>query len=300
MNKVRNGFLGLGVAALAAMLAQSAVADDWVAVKLRGVVLQLVDGAWVELNRGDVVPDDRVVRTLRTGRVTFTRDQEVIDLGANTQVQIFDRQGRSSFTTVKQYFGTVSVEAEAQNVQHFAVQAPQLAAVVKGTKFTVIAGKRTSRVAVERGAVAVVDRDTQQSTLVAAGQSASTSDGAPLKVSGTGTLPVIHDDAGAALTELVGTAGTNSSSQEAKASEKETKAAEKAAEKEAKAAEEAAEKESKAAEKEARAEEKAAERESGSSGSSGNGNSRSGDSGNSNGHSGSDNDNSGKGKKDKD
>jgi hypothetical protein len=46
------------VAALVAVLSilpTAALADDWVAVKLRGTVLQLVDGEWIKLSRGDVV-----------------------------------------------------------------------------------------------------------------------------------------------------------------------------------------------------------------------------------------------------
>ena len=61
----------LGLAVAATLLAGGAArADDWVATKLRGIVLTLVDDKWVKLNRGDVVPDARAVRTLRSGRVT--------------------------------------------------------------------------------------------------------------------------------------------------------------------------------------------------------------------------------------
>ena len=72
------------------------MADDWVATKLRGIVLQLVDGDWVKLERGAVVPDDRAIRTMRSGSVQFMRDAETIDLGPETQVQIFDRAGQRS------------------------------------------------------------------------------------------------------------------------------------------------------------------------------------------------------------
>lgn len=173
-------------------LSTSAMADDWVATKLRGTVLQLVDGEWVKLKRGDVVPDDRVIRTLRTGNVQFKRDRETIDLGPQTQVQIFDKSGKR-FTTVKQYFGAVTVEAEVQNVQHFAVQTPHLAAVVKGTKFTVVSGKDAAEVQVRRGHVAVEDTDNHQTVTVAAGQSVTATEGQSLDVAGKGQLPVVHN-----------------------------------------------------------------------------------------------------------
>jgi hypothetical protein len=178
------------VMAMAALPA-SALGDDWVAVKLRGVVLQLVDGDWVKLERGDVVPDDRVIRTMKSGKVQFQRGEEVIDLGTETQVQIVDRKGKT-FTTVKQYFGTVGVEADVRNVQHFSVQTPHLAAVVKGTKFIVTSGKSEATVKVTRGRVAVEDEHTGQTVLVAAGQSANVEVGEDLAVAGRGKMPAVY------------------------------------------------------------------------------------------------------------
>src|SRR5688500_5063394 len=109
--------LALGLFAMLGAL--PATADDWKIVKLRGTVVEFVEGEWQRLERGDVVPDDRVIRTLG-GRVTLVRGGETIDLGSNTQIQIFDEEARRPFTTVKQHFGTVGIEAEVRDVQHFA------------------------------------------------------------------------------------------------------------------------------------------------------------------------------------
>jgi hypothetical protein len=129
--------------------------------------------------------------------VSLQRGNEIIDLSGDTQVQILDRAGRSQFTTVKQHFGTVAVEADVRQVQHFSVETPHLAAVVKGTKFTVVSGTDTAKVSVQRGHVAVEDADTHQTTLLSVGQSASTGDGGvPLAVSERGTMPVIYSTNG--------------------------------------------------------------------------------------------------------
>lgn len=168
-------------------------ADDWTAVKLRGVVVGLFDGEWVKLQRGAVIPDNQPIRTLASGRVTFQRGEETIDLGPHTQVQIFDRAGRAKHTTVKQYFGKVAVEAEVRAVNHFSVQTPYLAAVVKGTRFVVISGDRGARVQVERGAVAVESSADRSSVVVAAGQEVSATPGAVMEVSGRGELPQVVD-----------------------------------------------------------------------------------------------------------
>lgn len=180
------------VVAMGSTLASAAFADDWVAVKLRGQVLQLVGGDWAKLQRGDVVPDDRVIRTLGNGRVDLQRDAEVISLGGNTQIQIKDKAGQR-FTTVQQHFGTVEIEAEVRNVQHFAVQTPFLAAVVKGTHFIVKSGKTESSVKVTRGRVEVSDNETGAHVLLPAGQQATVSASGEIAVTGRGasSTPVV-------------------------------------------------------------------------------------------------------------
>jgi hypothetical protein len=181
------------------LLPVAAVADDWTADKLRGQVLQLVDNQWQPLARGDVVPDSRMIRTTATGHVTFTRGSETIDLGPKTQIQIFDKAGAKPFTTVKQDFGSVSVVADIRNVQHFGVDTPLLAAVVKGTRFTVTSSKTGSSVSVRRGHVAVEDLHNHHRVLLSAGQTASidtVKTQGDIAVSGNGKLPAVVDSKG--------------------------------------------------------------------------------------------------------
>jgi hypothetical protein len=170
-------FSVIRVFAIAAVLAltsiglvSAAVADDWVVAKLRGSVLQMDNGTWVALHRGDIVSDDRAIRTLASGRVELHRNAEVISLGPNSQAEIHDRKG-GGFTTVKQITGTVAVEAEVKKVKHFGVETPYLAAVVKGTRFEVSTDVAGSKVKVTRGAVEVTDRKTGESVVVSAGES---------------------------------------------------------------------------------------------------------------------------------
>lgn len=167
-------------------------------MKLRGVVLGLDDGDWVKLERGAVVSDEKPVRTMGSGRVTFERGAETIDLGPNTLVQIYDRAGRSKHTTVKQHFGHVTVEAEVRDVTHFSVRTPHLAAVVKGTHFVVTSGDKGARVQVERGAVAVEDA-AENSVVIVAGQEAESAPGSVMTVAGHGELPLVVDARGKPL-----------------------------------------------------------------------------------------------------
>jgi hypothetical protein len=215
-----------------ALTSVAADADDWTAEQLRGQVLQLIGDHWQPLGRGMVVPDSRVIRTLWNGRVTFVRGNEAVDIGPGTEIQIFDKGGRRPFTTVKQYFGSVSVEAQVEEVQHFAVQTPYLAAVVKGTRFTVTSGERGASVSVQRGHVLVEDKENKTQVTLSVGQSASVgSDGAgELEVAGTGKLPtVLGADGKPADTALTPKQIKAAEKDARKAAEEAKKAAEKAA-----------------------------------------------------------------------
>ena len=184
-------------------LALPALADDWIAVKLRGSVEQLVDGAWVPLDRGEAVPDDRPVRTLANGRVEFQRGKQTILLGNDTQIRIEDRDGED-YTIVHEDGGNVEVDVEARDVQHFEVRTKFFAAVVKGTHFTVNADATGGTVDVARGLVAVEDTSTRHSTTVAVGQVAAIATGREIEVFGIGPLPAIYDPAGVPIPGTVG------------------------------------------------------------------------------------------------
>lgn len=179
-------------------------------IKLRGVVLQQVDGAWINLERGGVVPDDRTIRTLANARLELRRDEETLELGPDTQISIDDQQ---RFTTVTQTFGELIVDAEARSVEHFAVQTPYLGVVVKGARFTVTTDNKGASVKVGRGEVAVEDVATHLSAIVTAGQSATSGTDQSLVVlsaSGSvisGVLEGTADAAGDVVDDVLGDDG---------------------------------------------------------------------------------------------
>lgn len=178
-------FLLVFVASIAlAMTTAMAIADDWTVVRMRGAVQQQVDGQWQPLKRGSVVSDERLVATRSNGYATLVRGNEAIELEPNTQIAIYDKGGRKPFTTVLQYAGQLTVEAEVRNVQHFAVRTAYLAAVVKGTRFTVTAKKSGGSVQVLRGQVSVEDKLNQETVMVLAGQTAKVTKGSDIAVSG--------------------------------------------------------------------------------------------------------------------
>lgn len=188
----------LGLAALALGLGcASAQAGDWSVVRLRGGVFAL-DGQknWTPVLVGDVISDRRMIETAGNGRVTFQREGQTIDLGPGTLAQIIDFAADSK-TTVWEHRGTVGIEAEARDVQHFSVQTPYLAAVVKGTRFTVSSDSDGSTVDVTRGRVEVRDTEHGLSVGVPAGQSASVAQDRAIEVSGPGPKEPIRSLDGA-------------------------------------------------------------------------------------------------------
>lgn len=194
-------------------MALPALADDWTASKLRGLVL-VNDihgtGQWKKLTRGDVVSDDSPIRTMASGNVEFTRDAETIALGPNTDAQIFDRTGKR-YTTVVEQFGQVDIDAQVQNVQHFAVETPYLVAVVKGTHFRVLSSAAGSRVIVTRGLVGVTGHGQTRSALVAAGQQLMQTADGQTTITGTAdqaaTHPVVNGVEEDAVTTTTGVVG---------------------------------------------------------------------------------------------
>ena len=170
------------------MLALPGFADDWTADRLRGTAEQMVRGQWVPLVRGAVVLDGHKVRTGPDGRVDLLRGTEVVKLGPDTQIEL--REGAGKMTGVKLSSGVITADVERRNVQHFSIQTPNMAAVVKGTVFTVSFDGRSTRVDVDRGIVQVQDTLNDLVVDLARGQQATVSQEAPLEVSGPGAVAV--------------------------------------------------------------------------------------------------------------
>jgi hypothetical protein len=84
------------------------------------------------------------------------------------------------------------LEVEKKNVPHFEVETPYLAAVVKGTKFTVSVDAGGAAVHVMEGVVETIDLDTGDVGMIHPGQTAQTraGKGNGLTVSGPGVEPV--------------------------------------------------------------------------------------------------------------
>ena len=169
----------------------SAWAADWQVSKVSGQAWT-GQGERSAIAVGTVIAPGVAVHTGERARVALQRGTESMVIGPGSVVAISEQPSQGLSTTVLEKAGSVAFDVEKQNVQHFSVETPMLAAVVKGTHFTVAVGRANGRVAVSRGTVQVTSLKTGQQTDVGAGQNASVG-GRGLSVSGVGQhAPVTH------------------------------------------------------------------------------------------------------------
>jgi hypothetical protein len=157
-------------------VAATAGDDSW-------TVLQATGQTWIQkgdrttpvsLGGNTSLAAGDILRTQANARVLLRRGQETMIVGPNTVMSVPAESDRLR-TTIIQWQGAIQFDVEKRNVQHFEVKTPFLAAVVKGTNFTVVAAESRDSVTVNRGQVQVRDRRTGKTTNVIAGQSATVS-----------------------------------------------------------------------------------------------------------------------------
>src|SRR5882724_1392418 len=162
----------VGMVAPAALAAEDGV---WQVKKSSGDVWMTTTGAQpASLGREDVLKPGDTIRTGRNGRVLLTRGEETILVSPNSVVGLPTEKMDGLSTRIVQRAGTILLEVEKRNVQHFEVETPYLAAVVKGTQFRVAVNAASTSVSVVHGQVEVADFKSGQVAQVMPGQVATT------------------------------------------------------------------------------------------------------------------------------
>ena len=175
--------------------ALAAEGGDWIVGKSSGEVWLTGTGVQqASLKQDDFLRPGDTVRTGRTGRVLLKRGEETILISPNSVVGVPAQKKEGLSTTIVQQAGSILLEVEKRNVQHFEVETPYLAAVVKGTQFRVTIDAGKTSVDVIRGQVQVADFKTGQIAQVMAGQHATAfADGKNgLSLGGAGTFSPIE------------------------------------------------------------------------------------------------------------
>ena len=122
------------------------------------VAAQAEEEDWVELKSGMTVPNDSVIRTGQTGRLQLRRGEEIMQFKPETMASVlmWEHDG-STLTYIEQTMGSLLLDVETRETKHTMVETPYLAAVVKGTRFTVQFGREQATLRVEHGVVEAID-----------------------------------------------------------------------------------------------------------------------------------------------
>lgn len=186
---------GLGALLLFSAASADATAADWVVTKSSGQVWVAGTQAQpVAIGRDQTLAPGVLVQTGPNGRVLLVRGEETILVAPNSVMSLPAETAKPGFTTILQQVGSIVVQAEKKNHVHFEVETPYLAALVKGTQFTVTLRDGAAEVRVASGQVEVTEFKSGQTALVMPGQWAETH-GQGLSVRGEGVIAPVWQGA---------------------------------------------------------------------------------------------------------
>ena len=159
-------FLLLATACPAAV---GAATTEWSMTEASGPVQVLRQGVAKIATRGTVLGAGDVVKTGAGGRAVIARGEEYLMVAPGSQVRVPQVEQPGALTRFIEDFGNVVFMIKKKAAPHFAVQTPYLAAVVKGTTFSVAVTDTGASVKVLEGAVDVATTDGGAHELVTPG-----------------------------------------------------------------------------------------------------------------------------------
>lgn len=177
------GFLFALLLNLAAIA--GATAAEWQFVRVTGLVWVVkADMEPMRATAGMVLPDNATVATTNRARALLRHGEDILNVGPSTHIAPQARAARG-LTTVLMRQGHLDLDIERRGAPHFAVETPVLAAIVKGTRFSVAVFGDDGAVSVDTGRVQVRALAAGQAVDVTNGQTAKLSSRG-LQVSGAG------------------------------------------------------------------------------------------------------------------
>jgi hypothetical protein len=171
MFKLALAFVSLVFLTANPALAAPSPQSNWVVTQLTGdarVVHPGAQPASLKVNNR-LAPGDTLM-TGPTGRATLVRGGDYIIVAPRSELRLPSTPQPSGFTRVIQNLGTLLFKVQHTGIPHFAVDTPMLAAVVKGTTFTVVVDGQRSAVQVLQGVVQVSAIDGGMSRMVEGGR----------------------------------------------------------------------------------------------------------------------------------
>tara|TARA_R110002051_G_scaffold6914_1_gene32660 strand:- start:332 stop:1438 length:1107 start_codon:yes stop_codon:yes gene_type:complete len=178
---------------LVAFYPVTAFAEDWKVSRTTKQVSYTIDKkTWEAVEVGTVIPSKAWMSTGPRGRVTLTRGEESLSLSPNTLGAVITTEGLfSRKTEVVQQKGEIALNIEKRSRPHTYVHTPFLAAVVKGTTFTVTVTEQAASVSVDEGLVEVSSFTGGQSADVGPGQQVTVDQAQNMSVAGIAEPPSV-------------------------------------------------------------------------------------------------------------
>ena len=124
--------------------------------------------------RGALLSSGSLIATGAAARAVIVRGKEFVVISPGSRVRVpTEPESRGGMMQMMVDFGTSLFKIERKSTPHFGVKTPYLAAVVKGTTFTVTAGSAGGTVQVTEGAVDVSTLDGGASEILRPGSVAT-------------------------------------------------------------------------------------------------------------------------------
>jgi hypothetical protein len=167
---MRKIVLAMAPLLLAASGTALAAGPGWTVSEVNGNVRVTENGRSRAATRGALLSSGATIATGRGSRAVIVRGQEFVVISPSSQLRVpLAAESRGGLMQMIEDFGTALFRIEKKSTPHFGVQTPYLAAVVKGTTFTVTVGAEGGSVQVTEGSVEVATLDGGAAELITAG-----------------------------------------------------------------------------------------------------------------------------------
>ncbi|MDB5693277.1 MAG: hypothetical protein JWO81_2340, partial [Alphaproteobacteria bacterium] len=176
--------LVLGLAPALLMLGATAHAADapWKVSEVTGDVKVVDGGRSHAAVKGALLASGSVIAAGAGARAVLVHDKDFVIVSPNSRIRIAPAEQQKGIFQIISEFGTALFRIEHKQTPHFGVQTPYLAAVVKGTVFSVTVGATGASVQVTQGAVDVGTLDGGAHELIRPGMIASVGAGDRFKL----------------------------------------------------------------------------------------------------------------------
>lgn len=201
---MRKIIMGLSPLFLALPSISVAAPLQWQVSETSGEVRLTHNGQARAAVRGALLASGATITTGAKARAVIVRGEEFVVISPGSQLRVPAANSPNTVMQMIEDFGTAVFKIKKKSTPHFGVQTPYLAAVVKGTTFTVTIGPEGGSVQVTEGAVEVSTLDGGAADLVEPGDIASVgaSDLYQLTIEGDGSK-IIRSENGPAASGIV-------------------------------------------------------------------------------------------------